>query len=297
MLRASIQRGFLPDGRLHLQEGPIDLVIEAFGEASEVRRAYAAATACFEAVLPDLVAELAELRRPLGEETYAFQGPVARRMAAACLPHRAGFVTPMAAVAGAVADHVLAAMTAVATVSRAYVNDGGDIALYLQPGATFACGMVAEVGDPRLDGRAVIAAEMPVRGIATSGRATLGQGGRSFSLGIADAVTVFAKNAAAADVAATLIANAVDLPGHAAIERAPACDIDPDNDLGARAVTVAVGALRPDEIATALSQGRAVAEEMRRSGQIEAAVLFLRGQAETVGDGQALLPNSLSSAA
>ena len=297
MPRASIQRGFLPDDRLHLQEGPIDLVIEAFGEASEVRRAYAAATACFEAVLPGLVAELAELRRPLGEETHAFQGPVARRMAAACRPHRACCVTPMAAVAGAVADHVLAAMTAAARLARAYVNDGGDIALYLQPGETFACGMVAEVEDPRLDGRAVIAAETSIRGIATSGRATLGQGGRSFSLGIADAVTVFARNAAAADVAATLIANAVDLPGHAAIERAPACDIDPDSDLGARAVTVAVGALAPDEIATALSRGHAVAEEMRRSGQIEAAVLFLRGQAEIVGDGQALLPNSLSSAA
>jgi len=297
MSRASIQRGFLPDGRLHLQEGPIDLVIEAFGEVAQVQRAYAAATQRFEALLPGLVAELAVLRSPLAENSIDCEGPVARRMTAACRPHRASFVTPMAAVAGAVADHVLAAMTTAATLTRAYVNDGGDIALHLQPGESFACGMVAEVGDPRLDGRAVIAAEMPVRGIATSGRATLNQGGRSFSLGIADAVTVFARNAAAADVAATLIANAVDLPGHPAVKRSSACDIDPESDLGALAVTLAVGALTPDEIAAALAQGRAVAGEMRRLDLIDAAVLFLRGQAEIVGDGQAFLPAELYSAA
>src|SRR3546814_18606802 len=87
-------------------------------------------------------------------------------------------------------------------LKRAYVNDGGDIALHLALGESLACGMVAEIPDPRLNGRAVIAAETPIRGIATSGRATLGQGGRSFSLGIAEAVTGLAHSAAAADVAA-----------------------------------------------------------------------------------------------
>ncbi|MGE5765735.1 MAG: UPF0280 family protein, partial [Bacteroidota bacterium] len=245
MTRPSLFRRLLPDGRLHLQEGPIDLVIEAFGAAAEVRRAYEAAAACFAEVLPGLVAELPALRRPSGSADL--QGPVARRMAAACAPHRGVFVTPMAAVAGAVADHVLAAMTQAEELKRAYVNDGGDIALHLAPGERLACGMVARLNDPRLDGRAVIVAECPVRGIATSGRATLGQGGRSFSLGIADAVTVFARSAAAADVAATLIANAVDLPGHMAVERRPACEIDPESDLGARPVTVAVGALTREE--------------------------------------------------
>jgi ApbE superfamily uncharacterized protein (UPF0280 family) len=215
-------------------------------------------------------------------------------MAAACRPHLAQFVTPMAAVAGAVADHVLAAMTAAADLTRAYVNDGGDIALHLMPGERLACGMVARLHDPRLDGRAVIAAEMPIRGIATSGRATLGEGGRSFSLGIADAVTVFARSAAAADVAATLIANAVDLPGHPAVRRRPAREIDPESDLGERPVTVAVGALTPAEIAAALARGRAEAEAMRAAGLIEAAALFLRGEAEVVG-GAGLLPGLAAS--
>ncbi|GAB4360966.1 MAG: UPF0280 family protein [Kiloniellaceae bacterium] len=281
MPRPSLFSRTLPDGRLHLQEGPIDIVAEAFGAAAEVRRAYEAAAACFHDVLPGLVVELEDLRRPVG--AAELQGPVARRMQAACLPHAGVFVTPMAAVAGAVADHVLAAMVAAADLSRAYVNDGGDIALHLTPGATLACGLVAELADPRLNGRAVISHDMKVRGIATSGRATLGDGGRSFSLGIADAVTVFARAAAEADVAATLIANAVDLPGHPAIARRPACEIDPDSDLGARPVTVAVGNLTHAEIAAALARGEAVAREMQAQGLIEAAVLFLSGEAEMVG--------------
>ena len=301
MTRASLFRRDLPDGRLHLQEGPIDLLIEAFATRDQVRRAYDAAAACFAEVLPTLVAELPQLRRAPGVEVPELRGPVARRMATACAPHRGRFVTPMAAVAGAVADHVLAAMTAAAELSRAFVNDGGDIALHLAPGTRFACGMVAQLQDPsqplNLGGRAVIAAETPIRGIATSGRATLGQGGRSFSLGIADAVTVFAESAAAADVAATLIANAVDLPGHPAVLRRPADQIDPDSDLGDRAVTLSVGALGEDEVAMALTKGQAVARQMRGAGLIDAAALFLRGQAEIVDDGQALLPSGLSSAA
>ena len=286
MSRPSLFSCTLPDGRLHLQEGPIDIVAEAFGDREEVRRAYAAARACFAEVLPGLVSELEDLRREAGAADL--RGPVARGMQAACLPHRDVFVTPMAAVAGAVADHVLAAMVSAAELSRAYVNDGGDIALYLTPGETLACGLVAEIAashlnGPRLNGRAVIPHDMPIRGIATSGRATLKDGGRSLSLGIADAVTVFARSAAAADVAATLIANAVDLPGHPAIERRAASDLDPDSDLGDRLVTVSVGVLTRAEIAAALARGEAAARDMQAAGLIDAAVLFLRGEAVVVG--------------
>ena len=62
-------------------------------------------------------------------------------------------------------------------------------------------------------------------------------------------VTVLADTAACADVAATLIANAVDLPGHGAITRAPARTLFPDSDLGAIPVTTDVGALSAAECA------------------------------------------------
>lgn len=291
-MRGSIQHALLPDGRLHLQEGPIDLIIEAFGATAEVRRAYAAAAEAFQHVLPELVGELSVLRCPLHERLPALEGSIARRMLRASAVHRPAFVTPMAAVAGAVADHVLAAMTSAATLSRAYVNDGGDIALHLAPGESLACGLVAEIEVPRLNGRAVVSAEMPVRGIATSGRASLGQGGRSFSLGIADAVTVFAKDAASADVAATLLANAVDLPEHPAVRRCLAEEIDPESDLRGKMVTLEVGELNRTALKEALDRGVTKAWKMQQAGLIEAAVLFLRGEVEVVA-----MPNGLLAAA
>jgi ApbE superfamily uncharacterized protein (UPF0280 family) len=285
-----IQAALLPDGRrLHLNHGPIDLIVEAFGEASEVRAAYAQATEAFRDVLPALARELPLLRTPLREPASRPAGPVAQRMVAACWPFRADFITPMAAVAGSVADHVLEALTAGRTLARAYVNDGGDIAFHLSPGQRLTCGVVADLAAPGIDGTVELNAAMPVRGIATSGCATKGSGGRSFSLGIADAVTVLARDAAAADAAATIIANAVDLPGHPAITRAPAISIDPDSDLGDRLVTLEIGTLADDEVRRALAAGMARAETIRRSGLIYGAVLVLQRRFATVGAGLKLL--------
>jgi ApbE superfamily uncharacterized protein (UPF0280 family) len=114
----------LRDGRLHLQHGPIDLVIEAFGALHEVEAAYAQAFVRFGDILPTLVHELQALRTPLGIAHPLLQGPVARRMARAVWPHRAVYITPMAAVAGSVADEILAAMMVGRTLDKAYVNNG-----------------------------------------------------------------------------------------------------------------------------------------------------------------------------
>jgi uncharacterized protein len=198
-------------------------------------------------------------------------------MAQTCWPHRAVYITPMAAVAGAVAEAVLAAMAAAAPLTRAYVNDGGDIALHLTPGTSLAIGVVRSLVKAVPEGEVRIGYDMPVRGIATSGRH-----GRSFSLGIADAVTVLARDAPSADAAATLIANAVNIDDPA-ITRRPARDLDPDSDLGAVPVTVDVGPLSPDKIAVALDAGLSRAEGMRRAGLIEAALLTLAGEWRSVG--------------
>lgn len=279
----SARARMLPDGdRLHLQHGPIDLVVQAWGAPVEVAAALGQARACFAGVLPGLCAELPRLRARVDDAPFA--GEVAERMRRACLPLAGeGFITPMAAVAGAVADHVLAAMVAGRALERAYVNDGGDIAFHLAPGARLSCGLVSDVASPALDGGFVLDASMPARGIATSGRATKGGGGRSFSLGIADAVTVLAATAAEADAAATVVANAVDLPGHREIRRARADDLDPDSDLGDRLVTTGLGTLSPAEIRAALLRGHAVAESLARAGRILAAVLVLRGAMARVG--------------
>ncbi len=268
--------------RLHLRHGPIDLVVGAWGAPAAIRAAFAAAADAFAPILAGLCAELPLLRTPLPAPWPLH--PVAQAMHAACLPFAGEFITPMAAVAGAVADHVLAAMTAAAPLDRAYVNNRGDIAFHLARGEALRCGLVADVAAPALDGAFLLHDAQPSRGIATSGRACRGQGGRSFSLGIADAVTVLARTAAEADAAATVIGNAVDLPGHPAVDRRPADSIDPDSDLRDRLVTWDVGPLHPHEVAKALDAGRAVADGLRRAGLIDGAVLALRGQVVTCLD-------------
>lgn len=274
-----MQAALLPDGRrLHLHDGPIDLIIGADGEASAVAHAYRAAERRFATVLDELCDELPSLRRESGEAPV---GAVARRMWAATLPFAAEvFITPMAAVAGSVAEEVLAAMVDVVPLSRAFVNNGGDIAIHLASGMTYDIGLVSRPDQPALFATAQLRAGDPVRGIATSGWR-----GRSFSLGIADAVTVLAARASMADAAATLIANAVDLPDHPAITRVAAHDIQPDNDLGARLVTRGVGPLQPNEIAAALAAGVAFAARLLAAGHIIAAALHLMGETRLVGHG------------
>jgi uncharacterized protein len=279
-MKPRAQMRMLPDGRrLHLQDGPIDLVVEAFGVAGEVDLAYRAACARFATILDELCGELKFLRQQCYQDAAWPRGSVARRMVAAVMPYASEcFITPMAAVAGAVAEEVLATMVGAGELSRAYVNDGGDIALHLSADETFVVGMVERPDHPSLFGTFTIDADNPVRGIATSGWR-----GRSFSLGIADAVTVLADRAAAADAAATIIANAVDLPGHPAIVRVPACELAPDNDLGARPVTQGVGKLTAAEVTRALTAGVQTAERLRRIGLIRAAALNLCGETRLVG--------------
>ncbi|BDG74917.1 UPF0280 family protein [Roseomonas fluvialis] len=262
--------------RLHLSHGPIDVVLRAWGDTQAVHAAEAAAVSAFPDILPSLAAELPALRRPIAESAPVSH-PVARRMVAACAPFAPHFITPMAAVAGAVADALLAEMLRAAPLARAYVNDGGDIALHVAPGETLAIGLAADPARLALDGALRVTAGSGIGGVATSGRH-----GRSFSLGIADAVTVLARDAATADAAATLIANAVDLDS-AAIARAPAESLDPDSDLGARLVTVAVGSLSVAEIQAALASGLARAEAFRAAGHIIGAALRLGGTLRTTG--------------
>jgi ApbE superfamily uncharacterized protein (UPF0280 family) len=277
--RAQIRR--LADGRrLHLQDGPIDLIVEAFGHPREVEAAYRTAGQRFATVLDELCAELSFLRQPCSAETEWPRGSVARRMTAAVMPYAAEyFITPMAAVAGAVAEEILASMVGAAELSRAYVNNGGDIALHLGANETFIVGMVERPDRPSLFGTATLASDHPVRGIATSGWR-----GRSFSLGIADAVTVLADRASAADAAATIIANAVDLPGHPAVTRIPACKLAPDSDLGERRVTQAVGGLTESEVHQALAGGMRTAERLLKIGLIRSAALNLRGEIRIAGE-------------
>jgi uncharacterized protein len=274
------QIALLGDGkRLHLQDGPIDLIVEANGADAEVRAAYDAAVRRFTGLLDELCAELSELRRAAHPRHCPLQGVVARRMHAAVAPFaRDQFITPMAAVAGSVAEEILGVMRAAADLRRAYVNNGGDIALHLASGERFSIGQMDRPDQLGVMRTFTVDAGDPSRGIATSGRH-----GRSFSLGIADAVTVLARTASQADAAATIIANAVDLPAHPNIVRCPANELQVDSDLGPRLVTRGVGRLALNDIAEALAAGETVARTLLADGLIDGAALCLAGEMIAVG--------------
>ncbi len=265
----------LAGDRLHLSHGPIDVVLKAWGGQDDVRAAYGAAARRFPCILPELCDELRALRAPWHGGMH-MDGAVARRMVTACGPFATVFLTPMAAVAGAVADELMAHMRQAAPcLERAFVNDGGDIAVHVAAGQALEVGVAAEFsrGDvPAINGSLRLDAGAGVGGVATSGAR-----GRSFSLGIADSVTVLARDAATADVAATLVANAVNIDS-SAVQRRPARELDPDSDLGDRPVTVAVGALSPAEIDAALAHGLARARDYRRRGLVVDAALMLAGR-------------------
>jgi ApbE superfamily uncharacterized protein (UPF0280 family) len=269
------QIGFLGDGRrLHLQDGPIDLIVEAHGSKPGVRAAYDAAARRFTGLLDELCDELPLLRQAADPARCPLQGTVARRMYAAVRPFATDcFITPMAAVAGAVAEEILGAMMNAAPLARAYVNNGGDIALHLADKEHFTVGLTDRPDRHGLMRTLIVGCDDPTRGVATSGRY-----GRSFSFGVADAVTVLARTASQADAAATIIANAVDLPGHPAVTRCPAHDLQPDSDLGARLVTRDVGTLSRQEIEDALESGAACARKLLAAGLIDGAAVRLQGE-------------------
>lgn len=279
----------LPGGRLGLRHGPIELVVHAEGSPAVVAAAYARARARFETVLPELVAELGALRRPVTARCE-LRGAVARRMWRATRRFGEHFVTPMAAVAGAVADETLAELARGGGLTRAWVNNGGDVAFLNAGDAPFrlAVAIPGDPGAPRGALPAAIAID-PTRGV--NGVATSGWRGRSHSLGIADAVTLLACDAATADAAATLVANATDVD-HPAVDRRPACALDPDSDLGERPVTLAVGALAATERDTALARGAAVAEAMLADGRIAGALLLVQGAHRVVGTLATVAPSA-----
>lgn len=275
----SAHRTQLADGRWHFQHGPMDIVIGANGSPEAVTHAHEVAWKRFSAILDELVQELVLLRRPV-RGACPLHGPIARRMWQACQPYQSCFITPMAAVAGSVAQELIASY-AHDGVARAWVNNGGDIALHLAPAQSVRIGLYADIArldseelsaGIQTDGAFEVSSQLPVRGVATSGWR-----GRSLSMGIADSVTVLARTAAEADAAATVIANAVDVPD-ARIVRRPACEIKDDSDLGGLPVTVDVPALEPAQVWKALQAGLLRAQALRAAGLIWSAALVCQNQ-------------------
>lgn len=286
------QRSQLMNGQQHFSWGPIDLIIGAHiefgGNEKIIKQAHDNAWLRFQHILPDLVKELSTLKQAVRPETdNPCNGSIARSMWQACHPLLPNFITPMAAVAGAVADEMIKNYH-INGIGKAWVNNGGDIAVHLAPNQSIPVGICAdayranhniqELGAYTLDGQFIISAKDPIRGIATSGWQ-----GRSFSMGIADSVTVLAQNAACADAAATIIANAVNVNDDRILRR-KACDLNDDSDLGERLITVNVPTLEHDVLEYALENGVLTAQALKDQGLIWGAILTCQQQVRYVID-------------
>lgn len=267
----------LSGGRLQLQQGPINLVIKAYGPEAAVQAAYQAAIAYFPSILSGLVPNLHILKSPVTGNETAEASVAGNRMIKIASSFSECFVTPMASVAGAVADEILSILVKTPELDKIFVNNGGDIAIYLAGAEKIDIGVVPSLRLAVPEAKLELCAADGIGGVATSG-----WDGHSHSLGIADAVTVLAEDAATADMAATLIANKVDTQCNA-IGRTPACELDDTSDLGGRMVTTNVGKLSETNIKAALQNGLDYANFLIKANRIKAVLIALQGSWAVAG--------------
>jgi uncharacterized protein len=194
---------------------------------------------------------------------------VARRMVEAVNAIDGISLTPMAAVAGAVADALLEGLKEKG-LDFISVNNGGDISLFNPSGRRVRIGL----GD--IGAGTATPYILEIDGITECGLATSGFGGRSFTLGLADMVTVLARTGAIADAAATSICNATNVETERVI-RKRAAEIDPCSDIADEWVTVAVGGLDDALVLRALGNGLAWAQTLKDRRLILEAVINLKG--------------------
>lgn len=180
-------------------------------------------------------------------------------------------LTPLAAVAGATSDVVADFMTG-REATKVIVDNGGDIAVRLQEGEEARVGIKTEIDAKSSAYLLRIRAGANIGGITTSGL-----GGRSFTKGIASAVTVLADTAALADAAATVIGNAT-LVQDPTIKRCLPETIYPDTDIPGEYVTAEVGDLSVQKIEEALQKGLQEALRIERHGHIRGAFIAVKGR-------------------
>ena len=245
----------LAGGAVMIECGPMRLVIDArVGKVAQPQQALRAAD---EAVR--FLEGVATARPFLGRDYRGFTpqitDPLALKMVASIQAVGDEDLTPMAAVAGTIADAV-ADFLFERGMTRVLVDNGGDVAIRCCDGDPVAVGIRPNVESERIAQVMVLGPERTAWGIATSGL-----GGRSLTRGVLEAATVIAVDASMADAAATAIANASHVEDAAVVSK-PAEAIDPHTDIGGLEVTVRVGPL------TEGTKRQAVDQAMRRAEQL-----------------------------
>jgi uncharacterized protein len=238
---------------------------------------------CVRAHISEVLAQLRDCLPVLKQKARRIKNPaylpdVAKMMIDAVKRVDEMSLTPMAAVAGSVADAV-GERLAKDGFDFLIVNNGGDIAVFNPSGRDVRIA----VGDVEKD--VAVRYVLAVRGVTRFGIATSGFGGRSFTLGLADMVTVIADSAAVADAAATYVCNQTYVESDR-VTRQAAREIDPETDIPDELVTVTRGDLPRNVVFEALRRGLDSAEHLKMNGVVRDAVLVLgREMATTIRGG------------
>ncbi|WP_052315984.1 FAD:protein FMN transferase [Desulfomonile tiedjei] len=221
--------------------------------------------------LEEIAREWETLKKPFGQIPEPSSGSLAHEMWRAVSLVGHDDLTPMAAVAGTIAD-ATADVLEKRGLTRVVVNNGGDIAVRLKDPESLRIGIRPDISSHEISHTIRVDSSLHVGGICTSGL-----GGRSLSRGIASAATVFAARASVADAAATAVANATYIP-HPSVKRVLAEKLDPDTDLKGIEVTVSVGTLSASDIDRALIQGINCAEQLVKKRTIHGACVAVQGK-------------------
>ncbi len=258
------------DGIILVEYGPMRMMIHAFEQGKP--RSDLAQEGARQAinVLDDLARFLPLIKKKAHQIELGGGLPdVVRRMVVATKRMREFDLTPLAAVAGAASDVVADSMIQLGG-TKIIVDNGGDIAIRLREGEVARVGVKTEINAKDPAYAVAIDATMGMGGVATSGL-----GGRSFTKGIASAVTVFSESASLSDAAATVIGNFTNVDDPA-IKRTLAERIYPETDIAGEWVTVGVGNLSREKVEEALSNGLSKADSFCREGLIKGVLIALK---------------------
>lgn len=250
--------------------GPMRLVIRAWNQnRPQLKLAFQAAEESI-LYLERIARCRSQLSRPWARIDHVPEDELARRMVDSVKAIGDDDLTPMAAVAGTIADAVADWLFERET-TRVIVDNGGDIGIRLADAETATVGIRPQVNSSHVSHMIKLDSERSFWGVTTSG-----MGGRSFTRGIASAVTVLAANAAAADAAATAIANACLVQDDGIIQQ-PAEKIDPNSDLKGFNITTEIGSLNSEKIGLAIDHARQKAEHLSQKEFIIGAFIAFGG--------------------
>ena len=263
-------RSIIEDNKLFIENGPTNILAEAFSlEKKDIYNLICEYSSKF---LEDLSLEIEILKKPTYENNR-FISEIANTMFNSTKLFLPKFITPMASVAGSISELLLLKVLEKFNVNKIYINNGGDISLYITKNEKFnfsiggETGFIVEYSD--MDG---------LGGIATSGWK-----GRSFSMGIADSVTVIAEKASVADAAATIICNHIDLEDSKKVKKVIANDLYENTDLNNKLITVSVEDLTESEIKEAILKGKAISEYFIAKKIIKSVIINLQNNILILG--------------